>query len=429
MTSLSKTKKNKNTLSKTRRDVSLLTEFLNSKNESRTIEEIPQKELNEYISEFIIAVRRKDGEDFEPSSLRGLICSFNRHLKACNYACSVIEDSQFEQVRQALEVRSKELKKDGKGNKPKAAEAITDEEVNILYDKKLLGILNAEALLNTMWFMNTKHFGLRGCDEHVQLLTDVNGAEYLEFSERQTKTRTGGEPWNVRAVKLKAYSFANSSPDRDPVFVYKVYSEKRPSSMTDSDSPFYLGINHTKNPTEKPWFKASAMGVNKLNSIMRTMADKAGFDEKRRLTNHNARKTMIQKLNDNNIPPTHIMKLSGHRNVQSVNNYSTVSNEQQKNMSLILSGNTTSTSIEERPVSSSRSGVASECCESSFMKSSSFPAAGPFSGAVFHGGQFNITINTVNKSPTSTDHSTHSTRSFKRIKRVFESSDEDSPTQ
>ena len=99
--------KNKNTLSKTRRDVSLLTEFFNSKNESRRIEEIPPKELNEYISEFIIAVRRKDGEDFEPSSLRELICSFNRHLKGCKCPCSVIEDSQFEQVRQALEARSK----------------------------------------------------------------------------------------------------------------------------------------------------------------------------------------------------------------------------------------------------------------------------------------------------------------------------------
>ena len=65
------------------------------------------------------------------------------------------------------------------------------------------------------------------------------------------------------------------------------------------------------------------------------------------------------------------------------------------------------------------------------MKSSSFPAAGPFSGAVFHGGQFNITINTVNKSPTSTDHSTESTRSFKRIKlkSKFKSSDEESPMQ
>ena len=103
--------KNKNTLSKTRRDVSLLIEFLKSQNESRRIEEIPPVELTEYINEFIVAVRRKDGEDFEPSSLRGpLICSFNWHLKAFKYPCSVIEDNQFERVRQALEARSKELK-------------------------------------------------------------------------------------------------------------------------------------------------------------------------------------------------------------------------------------------------------------------------------------------------------------------------------
>ena len=64
----------------------------------------------------------------------------------------------------------------------------------------------------------------------------------------------------------------------------------------------------------------------------------------------------------------------------------------QKHMSLILRGNTTSTSTEKRPVSSLRSGLATECCEYSFMKSSRFPAAGPFSGAVLHGGQFNITM-------------------------------------
>ena len=65
-------------------------------------------------------------------------------------------------------------------------------------------------------------------------------------------------------------------------------------------------------------------------------------------------------------------------------------------------------------------------CESSFMENSSqFPATGTFSGAVFHGGKFNITINTVNMSPTSTDHSIQSTRNFKRIKCVFESSVED----
>ena len=55
---------------------------------------------------------------------------------------------------------------------------------------------------------------------------------------------------------------------------------------------------------------------------MKTMANKARLDEKRRLTNHSARITMIQKLNDNNVPSTHMMQLSGPRNEKSVNNYS-----------------------------------------------------------------------------------------------------------
>ena len=138
----------------------------------------------------------------------------------------------------------------------------------------------------------------------------------------------------------------------------------------------------------------------------------------------------MQTLNDHNVPPTHIMQLSGHKNVQSVNNYSNISKEQQKNMSLILSGNTSTEKFAPSPVSSLHSAVAE--CESSFTKSSSLPAAaaaGPLSGAVIHGGQFNITINTINKSPSSRDAQFHdsfsSTRTFKRIKRVFESSDDD----
>ena len=86
----------------------------------------------------MVAIRRKDSENFDPSSLRGLICSsFNLHLKAFKYRNN-IEDKEFESVRQALEARSKELKKHGRGNKPKAAEVITKEELNILYEKNLL---------------------------------------------------------------------------------------------------------------------------------------------------------------------------------------------------------------------------------------------------------------------------------------------------
>ena len=121
---------------------------------------------------------------------------------------------------------------------------------------------------------------------------DANGTEYLEYCERQTKIRSDEEPWNIRPVKPKAFARPDGPPEKDPVFVYKFYSEKRPSSMQTVEAPYYLGINHSKD-SSKCWLKASPMGVNKLTSLMKTMAGKAGFE--RRLTNHSARKRMLQK--------------------------------------------------------------------------------------------------------------------------------------
>ena len=143
-----------------------------------------------------------------------------------------------------------------------------------------------------------------------------------------------------RSNPAKAFATPDLPRERDPVVVYKSYSEKRPESMNKPDAPFYLGVNHTTKNSDKSWFKASEMGVNKLNSLMKTMAEKAGLDNSH-LTNHSARKRMIQTLNDKDISPSqHIMQLSGHKNVQSINNYSHVSQEQQKSMSRILSGST-----------------------------------------------------------------------------------------
>ena len=94
---------NKNTRAKTTRDVKLLIEFLREKHDQRNPEDIEAEELNEYLCEFILSVKQKDGKDFEPSSLRGMFSSFNPHLKECKYPVSVIEDVAFERARKSLE--------------------------------------------------------------------------------------------------------------------------------------------------------------------------------------------------------------------------------------------------------------------------------------------------------------------------------------
>ena len=124
----------------------------------------------------------------------------------------------------------------------------------------------------------------------------------------------------------------STGTERDPVAVYKIYRDKRPKNMIADDAPFYFGINYTRQDSSKTiWFKAAPMGVIKLNTLMKTMDLKANINDER-LTNHDARKHMIQKLNDKDIPPTRIMQLSGQRNVQSITNYSGLNLNQQKNI-------------------------------------------------------------------------------------------------
>ena len=69
---------NKNTLSKTNRDVSLLKEFLRAKEVDKEIENLEAKELDEVLCAFIVEVKKKDGGEYEPTTLRSFISSFDR---------------------------------------------------------------------------------------------------------------------------------------------------------------------------------------------------------------------------------------------------------------------------------------------------------------------------------------------------------------
>ena len=148
--------------------------------------------------------------------------------------------------------------------------------------------------------------------------------------KRQTKTRTGADPKDTRAVNPNM--FAVEGNERDPVRAYDLYASKRPDDMKTLDNPFYLAINHTtKAVNTKPWFKSAPMGVNNLNSLMKAMAEKAGLDAQN-FTNLSRRKRMIQKLHDQGVPLTHIIQISGHKNIQSLASYSTLSERQQRNI-------------------------------------------------------------------------------------------------
>ena len=80
-----------------------------------------------------------------------------------------MKNVQFEQTRKAPKSKQRDLKRKGMGNKPNASAALSEEHIQVLLEKDLLGSSTVEALLNTVWFNNTIHFGLLGCEEHREM--------------------------------------------------------------------------------------------------------------------------------------------------------------------------------------------------------------------------------------------------------------------
>ncbi|XP_053383670.1 uncharacterized protein LOC128549916, partial [Mercenaria mercenaria] len=155
--------------------------------------------------------------------------------------------------------KQKDLKQQGRGNKPHPADEITDEEINLLYDAHQLGPASPSPLIDTLWFNNTLHFGMRtGAAEHRNLCwgdlklhyDDDLKCEYTEYHERQTKTHTCEGIRIVRTSNARMY--ATAVENRCPVMIYKKYASKRPCGMQNDDSPIYLAsITNSEQPAEE----------------------------------------------------------------------------------------------------------------------------------------------------------------------------------
>ena len=88
----------------------------NEKNDEWEVQNIESAELNKHLAAFIRSVRRKDGEDYEPSRLRCFVSSIQRHLKKNNYT-KIINDKECELFRKYLQAKQWELKKASRGEK------------------------------------------------------------------------------------------------------------------------------------------------------------------------------------------------------------------------------------------------------------------------------------------------------------------------
>ena len=125
-----------------------------------------------------------------------------------------------------------------------------------------------------------------------------------------------------------------------PVAIFRSYLSHRPEKLKMS-GPLYLAVKYK--PQTKVWYKAQTMGTNRLGEIMKRIVRGTAVEQTgKRLTNHSARKTVVKKLDDANIPRAQIVSVTGHRNEKSLDDYvDSFSTEGSKQLSNIISGSET----------------------------------------------------------------------------------------
>lgn len=78
-------------------------------NDRRRIEEIPPVDLDRYLAEFFFKAKKRNGQDYDASSLRRIRAGLQFYLREAGYQCSIIRSPAFAGSAEAIKIRCQEL--------------------------------------------------------------------------------------------------------------------------------------------------------------------------------------------------------------------------------------------------------------------------------------------------------------------------------
>ena len=136
------------------------------RNKEQEIKRLEPSRLDEIIQQFYAEVKRKDDTDYEPSSLANMQAALDRRLMEAGYMYSLFFSRYFLNSRNVLEGKARLLREQGKGKRPNKSCRLSNDEMEQLWQSGQFGYHSPMALINTLWWLFTLYFGLKGRQEH-----------------------------------------------------------------------------------------------------------------------------------------------------------------------------------------------------------------------------------------------------------------------
>ena len=308
---------------------------------ARSLHEMTNKELDNYLRHFYAEARTKDGEPYSRSSLLGIRNAIERYLNnpPLNRGISITKGIDFQASNKLLQSQIKLNKRENKENtkhKPPMPEA----DLQKLKSSGVIRGDNPWGLLRNVWFHINLYWCRRGREgqreltkQSFQFLMDESGREYVSMThDEATKNHPGGID-DVSSVEKEARMYSTSDDQLfDGLNCLKMYLQK----LNPRCEALFQFPKRAVTKEDQVWYDNKPLGVNKLAGMMKEISKLASLSKI--YTNHSVRATAITLWSDRQVPSRHIMAISGHRSEASLRNYNArPSSEQLRACSDILS--------------------------------------------------------------------------------------------
>ena len=83
------------------------------------------EELDKVLGKFYAEVKKRDGDDYEPESLKIMQSAIERYLKEKNYPLSFVRSREFHSTQEIPNAKAISLRQQGKGKRPNKTQLIT----------------------------------------------------------------------------------------------------------------------------------------------------------------------------------------------------------------------------------------------------------------------------------------------------------------
>ncbi|NXD80261.1 ZMYM2 protein, partial [Halcyon senegalensis] len=251
-------------------------------------------ELNYGLTHFVHEVRRPNGENYAPDSIYYLCLGIQEYLYGSNRKDNIFIDPIYQTFEQEL---NKILRSWQPSILPDGS-IFSRVEEDYLWRIKQLGSHSPVALLNTLFYFNTKYFGLKTVEQHLRLsfgtvfrqwkknpLTMESKAclryqvSSLCRADSEDKITTGKRKHEDDEPIFEQIE-NTSDPARCPVKMFECYLSKSPQNLNQRTDMFYLQPECSVSAESPIWYTATSLDRNTLeNMLVRVLLVKDIYDK------------------------------------------------------------------------------------------------------------------------------------------------------